>query len=147
MRIYLATDHGGFELKERIKTYLLNNGYDIEDCGAHSFDPDDDYPDYVRKAALAVAHDPENTRAIVFGRTGQGEAMCANRFKGVRAALYYGGSEELVTRSREHNNSNVLSLSGDFLTEDEAKRAVIFWLETPFGGDERHTRRIEQLDA
>ncbi len=145
-KILLATDHAGFELKEKLKTYLVNNGYDVEDMGAHELHPDDDYPDYVSLAAKAVSENPKNIRAIILGYSGQGEAMYANRFKGVRTTVYYGGSEEVLMLSRQDNDANVLSLGAGFLTQDEAERAVIFWLESKFSGEERHTRRIQKLD-
>ncbi len=154
MIIYLATDHAGFELKGKIKKFLIDSGYEVKDFGAHKLDPDDDYPDFVRKAAEAVANDPEHSRGIVLGGSGQGEAMVANRYKGVRAAVYYGPAsakasagrgEEILKLSREHNDANVLSLGARFLAEKEALEAVDLWLKTPFSREERHQRRIEKF--
>lgn len=144
--IYLATDHRGFELKEKIKEWLKEWGYEFQDFGAFEYNPDDDYPDFIHKAAQAVAKDPENNKGIILGGSGQGEAMVANRYKGVRAAVYYGYSDEKIKLSREHNNTNILSLGASFLTEEEAKKAIKLWLETPFSGEERHTRRIKKID-
>ncbi len=146
MKIYLASDHAGFELKEALKKYLTELGYGGEDKGAYSLNSEDDYPDFIRPVVEAVAADPEHVRGIVLGGSGQGEAMIANRYKGVRAAVYYGGQLEIVKLSREHNNANILSLGARFISEYEAKEAVKLWLETPFLGEVRHMRRIEKID-
>src|SRR3989344_7514094 len=89
MKVYLATDHAGFELKEKVKQWLKKEGYAVEDCGAYEFDKTDDYPDFVSKAAAAVSNDPQNSRAIILGGSGQAEAILANKFRGVRAALFF----------------------------------------------------------
>ncbi len=141
MKIYLAADHAGFELKEKVKAFLVEQGYKVEDCGAHTLDSDDDYPDYMKVAAKRVARNPED-RAILFGGSGQGEAMVANRLKRVRATVFYGGSEKIITLSREHNDANILSIGARFVGEREAKRAIMLWLKTPFSRKERHQRRI-----
>lgn len=146
MKIFLGSDHAGFELKEHIKIFLEGNGYEVEDYGAHEYNEADDYPDFVFPVAQAVAKDAD-ARGIVIGKSGEGEAMCANRIKGVRAAVYYGRDPEIIRLSREHNDANVLSLAASFLlTEEEAKTAVQTWLDTRFSGDERHVRRIAKLD-
>ncbi|OHA05242.1 MAG: ribose-5-phosphate isomerase, partial [Candidatus Sungbacteria bacterium RIFCSPLOWO2_01_FULL_47_32] len=138
--IYLATDHAGFELKEMLKQYLLELNYEVKDFGAFELDIDDDYPDFIRLAAEAVSKNPKD-KAVILGGSGQGEAIVANRYKGVRAVVYYGGSSKVLTLSRVHNDSNVLSLGARFLTEAKAKRAVKIWLETEFQNEERHMRR------
>ncbi len=145
MKIFLASDHAGFKLKEALKKYVAGLGYEIKDFGAFTYDEKDDYPDFVRKAAEAVANDPEQSRGVILGASGQGEAMVANRFKNIRAAVYYGGSTDIIKLSREHNNANVLSLGARFLSEGEAKNAVKLWLETPFSEEERHIRRISKF--
>jgi ribose 5-phosphate isomerase B len=146
MTIYFATDHAGFELKNIILAFVRDElGYDVYDCGAFEFDPDDDYPKLIRLAASAVSENPEETKAIIFGGSGQGEAMVANKFPGVRATAYYGGNKRIITLSREHNNANVLSLGARFVLPEEAKDAVREWLITEFSGDERHVRRIKDL--
>ncbi len=122
-------------------------GHTVEDCGAHTLDESDDYPDFVAAAARRVAAAPNETRGIVLGGSGQGEAMVANRSAGVRAAVYYGGSLDIVRLSREHNDANVLSLGARFLTPEEAQEAVRLWLATPFPGDARHVRRIQKIDS
>ena len=143
MKIYLATDHAGFELKEKLKGYLQSKGYEIEDFGAHQFDKEDDYPDFISKAAGAVSKDP-NSKAIILGGSGQGEAMVANKFPNVRAVVYY-GNMDMISLTREHNDANILSLGARFLTEGEAMEAVKLFLETPFIEEERHVRRIEKI--
>ncbi|MFY9457867.1 MAG: RpiB/LacA/LacB family sugar-phosphate isomerase [Candidatus Spechtbacterales bacterium] len=148
MKIFLATDHAGFELKERIKQWLLEWGYKYEDMGAFAYDAEDDYPDFIRPVAEKVSQDPENNRGIVIGGSGQGEAIVSNRYKGVRAAVYVARSLdlELVRLMREHNDSNVLSLGARFVSEEDAKEVVRVWLETPFSGEERHKRRIAKIE-
>lgn len=144
--IYLATDHRGFQLKEKIKGWLKEWGYQYEDMGAFEYNESDDYPDFISKAAEKVSQDPENSKAIILGGSGQGEAMVANRYKGVRAVVFYGGTEEVIKMSREHNNANILSLGASFLDEEIVKKAVKLWLETPFSGEGRHIRRISKID-
>ena len=143
--IYLATDHAGYALKEYIKERLVEAGYSVEDCGAKTLEKDDDYPDFIRRAAKKVQESEEN-RGVIFGHSGQGEAIAANRFKGVRAAVYYGGTQDILTLSREHNDANVLSLGAGFLTEEEAWSALTLWLTTVFSEAERHVRRIKKID-
>ncbi|MFA6476185.1 MAG: RpiB/LacA/LacB family sugar-phosphate isomerase [Candidatus Paceibacterota bacterium] len=145
MKIYLGTDHAGFELKEQIKTYLKGKGLSVEDQGAYTLDPDDDYTDYVKIVAKMVQGD-EGSLGIVLGGSGQGEAMAANRYKGIRATVYYGGSKEIIKLSRDHNNANILSLGARFINFSEAKEAIDLWLATPYPADERHERRIREID-
>lgn len=145
-KIYLGTDHAGFELKEKIKFYLKEQGWDVEDEGAFTFDPEDDYSDYVKIVAKMVQSDPEG-RGIIFGGSGQGEAICVNRFSGVRAIVYYGGPSEIIKLSRSHNNANVLSFGARFINFDQAKEMTELWLATPFSNDERHSRRLEEIES
>lgn len=158
MKIVFAADHAGFPLKEILKPFVASLGYEIEDVGAHVLDNADDYVPFMKAAAKKVSADPENTRGITIGASGQGEALVPNRYKGVRAIVYYGPAAhpqidaegktlDVISSSREHNDANVLSLGSRFLTETEAKDAVKKWLETPFGGGERHARRIKMIDA
>lgn len=142
MKLHLATDHAGFAHKEALKAYLLREGIEVMDHGATIFIEDDDYPDYIVPCAQAVAADPDNSMGVIFGGSGEGEAMAANRVAGVRAAVYYGGSTDILTLSREHNAANMLSLGARFLTLEECIEAVKFWLNTPFSNDERHLRRL-----
>ena len=144
MNIHLATDHAGLELKNAIKDYLKGKGHEVTDHGAHEYDAQDDYPDFIFPCARAVAADPES-RGIILGGSGQGEAMAANRIKGGRAAVYYGSEWEIARLSREHNNANVLSLGARFISEQEIYDIIETWLDEPFEGG-RHQRRIDKLD-
>ncbi|TSC89604.1 MAG: ribose 5-phosphate isomerase B [Parcubacteria group bacterium Gr01-1014_3] len=144
MKIYLAADHAGFELKEKVKKFLQEKGHEVQDFGASEYSELDDYPDFMIPAAKALSENPEN-RAIFIGGSGQGEAMVANRQKNVRAAVYYGGNTEIVRLSREHNNSNLLAIGARFVAEDEALKAIDLWLGTPFTGEERHVRRLAKF--
>ncbi|MBI2019221.1 RpiB/LacA/LacB family sugar-phosphate isomerase [Candidatus Daviesbacteria bacterium] len=146
MKVYLATDHAGFELKETVKEFLIKEGYEVEDCGAYQYDKNDDYPDFISKAAEMVSKDPENSKSIIFGGSGQGEAIVANKFPKVRAAVYYGKAEDMPSLTRQHNDSNILSLGARFLNEEEANNAVKLFLDTPFSEDERHIRRIKKIE-
>ena len=145
MKIHIATDHAGLDLKNIIRDYLISKGHEITDHGAHEYDALDDYPDYIFPCAKAVASDLES-RGIILGGSGQGEAMAANRVKGVRAAVFYNGPVEIVKLSREHNNANILSLGARFMTQDEIYGVIEMWLDEPFGGG-RHQRRIDKLDC
>ncbi len=153
MTIYLASDHAGFALKEAVKKVLIKYCYDVKDAGAYEFNQDDDYPDFVKKAAQAVAKCELGAkgdlsracRGIIFGKSGQGEAMVANRYKGVRAAVFYGGDKEIVKLSREHNDANIFSIGAGFVKEKDALAAIKLWLETPFSGETRHQRRNEKF--
>lgn len=162
MKIAITTDHSGFETLKELAAYLTELGHDCIDFGPTSFDADDDYPDFMFPAAHAVANGDCDV-AIIMGGSGQGEAMAANRVKGVRCAVFYGLATakaainaegamsddpyEIVKLSRQHNNANVLSLSARFLSMDEMKQASKLWLETPVTDVERHLRRIEKLDV
>lgn len=145
MKIYIGADHAGFELKEELKKILETEGHEVEDFGAFRLDPKDDYPDFVIPVAKAVSL---NTRSlgIVLGGSGQGEAIVANKTKGIRSALYYGGNLDVVRLSKEHNSANVLSLGARFVTKDEAIEAVRIFIETPFGREERHIRRLDKVE-
>lgn len=145
MKIALGADHAGFEMKEALKAFLHEEGHEIVDCGAKVCDNADDYPDFIAPAARAVS-DGGVDRAIILGGSGQGEAMVANRFPRVRAAVFYGGTRDVLLLSREHNDANVLSLGARFLSVEEAKDIVSLWLVTPFSNDPRHVRRVKKLD-
>jgi len=144
-KIFLSSDHAGFELKEEIKKHILNLGFELKDMGAHKLEPKDDYPDFIVPAARAVAKNP-GSRGIIFGASGQGEAIAANKIKGIRAALYYGGNIEIVKLSRTHNNANILSLGARFLGKEEAIKVVDAWLKTDFSNEPRHRRRIRKIN-
>jgi ribose 5-phosphate isomerase B len=142
MRIYLGTDHAGFELKEKIKSYLTEKGFEVEDCGAYTFDKNDDYPGFISKAAIKTSQDPLSF-GIIFGKSGAGECIVANKIKNIRAAL--GFSKENVELSRLHNNANMLSLGSMFVDEELAKQLIKIFLETKFTNEERHVRRIGKI--
>lgn len=150
MKVLFAADHAGFELKKVLKDHVRALGHSVEDMGAETLEPGDDYAEYCMRAATALADFDETARAIVIGGSGQGEAMIMNRYAHVRACVYYGGGdvadgEHMVVVSRRDNDSNVLSLGARFVTEEEALRAVTLWLREPFSGADRHVRRNETL--
>lgn len=142
MKIALATDHAGFRLKEKVKQLLESLGHEVKDCGTFSEEPVD-YPLWIPLAARAVVNG-ECERAVVFGGSGNGEAMAANKVRGVRCALCW--NEETARLARQHNDANVLSLGERVIAEEMAFKIVRVWLETPFEGA-RHQRRVEQLNA
>lgn len=158
MVIHLAADHAGFELKEKLKSFLQGKGYEMKDHGAFVYDEKDDYPDFMHPAAKAVADDwkkgqlapseAERSRGVFIGGSGQGEATIAARYSGVRIAVCDDAekAEEKAKTWREHNDSNVLAIGARFVSEEIAKKVLIIWLETPFSGEERHQRRIEKID-
>ena len=146
MKIFLASDHAGFELKQKLAEFLIAEGHEVEDCGPRYYNPTDDYPNYIIPCAKKVAQN-KGSFGIVAGLSGQGEAMAANRVRGVRAAVYYGGPTDMLKLSREHNDANVLSLGARFVSPEEAQKAVALWLDTHFMNEERHVRRIKELDS
>lgn len=155
MRIYLASDHAGFDAKNTLSAYLQAQGYEVEDCGPATLDPADDYPDFVLPCARRVAED-EGSFGVLFGASGEGEAMVANRVSGARALVYYatttqkqtdtnGSSLGIIESARSHNNANIISFGARFLTSTEIEDAVKIFLATPFSKEERHLRRIEKF--
>ncbi|OGH41806.1 MAG: hypothetical protein A3H79_04585 [Candidatus Levybacteria bacterium RIFCSPLOWO2_02_FULL_36_8b] len=163
MKIYLATDHTGLEIKNKVKDYLKELGYEVEDCGAYSFNKEDDYPDFIGKAAEGISKDPENSRGIIFGGSGQGEAMTANKYKNVRCALFYstalpaqeidinGNNSndpfEILKLTKKHNSANILSIGVRFLGAEDILKAIKIWLEAEDAKEERHLRRIGKIKA
>jgi ribose 5-phosphate isomerase B len=143
--IHLATDHAGFERKNEVLSWLTEAGYSVIDHGAQVYDAQDDFPDYIKKAAEAVSKEP-TSRAIIFGGSGQGEAMVANRFPHVRATVFYGGDEDIITLSREHNDANVLSVGARFVTFDTLIRVLQKWLHTPASSDAKYERRNQKIE-
>ena len=145
MHIYLACDHAGFEHKEVLKHWLTQLGkYEVTDCGAYTLDPEDDYPDFIARAAAAVSSHPSQCKAIIFGGSGQGEAMLANQFPSVRATVYYGHEPSMLQLSREHNDANILSIGARFVAVDETVSIVETWLSYDSAQDERHIRRLKK---
>jgi ribose 5-phosphate isomerase B len=153
MKIYIGTDHAGYVLKEKLVSCLRGEGYEVFDMGAFKYNEGDDYPDFVIPVARAVSKDPDGSRGIILGGTGEGEAIAANKFPHVRAIVDYGESKPIVddeaniiVRSRQHNNANILSLGARYFTEESMMEAVDLWLKTPFSKDERHIRRLGKID-
>lgn len=142
MRIYLGSDHAGYDLKNHLVSWLTAAGHEAVDCGPHEFDAQDDYPPFVMLAASKTANDPDSL-GIVIGGSGNGEAIAANKVDGIRAALAW--SEETARLGREHNNANVISIGGRMHTEEEATRFVEVFIATAFTGEERHIRRIDMM--
>ncbi len=152
MRIFIGSDHAGLAHKAEIIKSLKNSNYDVIDCGAFEYDENDDYPNFVSKVAKEISQNPANSRGIVLGGSGEGEAMAANRFHKVRATVFYGkkttipGDHDVIELARSHNDANILSIGARFVTVEEAIEAVNEFLEVPFLGEERHKRRISEID-
>lgn len=147
MKIFIGSDHAGFALKQQLTLFLQEQGFQVEDKGPFVLNLADDYPDFVTAVVRDVQKGGQDVRGIVFGGSGQGEAMVANRFNGIRAVVFYGNPLDIIRLSREHNNANVLSLGARFLSFEEVKTAVTLWLSTNFSGDERHLRRLAKFDT
>ncbi len=161
MKIALATDHTGFEQLSDLQIYLESLGHECHNFGPKSLNIADDYPDFIFKAAQAVSNGTCE-KGIIMGGSGQGEAMAANRLKGVRCAVFYGPAVvgriidangrvssspyEIVRLSREHNDANVLSIASRFVSLMDMRQVAELWLETPFSNEPRHVRRIDKLD-
>ncbi len=141
--VFLGADHGGFALKENLKTWLADQGIEVEDMGAAILDPEDDYPVYAKQVAKKVLENPEY-RGLLFCRSGGGMTIAANRVKGVRAVEIF--DEKSARHAREHNDANIATISADWLTEDQARAAITVFLQTPFSKAPRHIRRIAQLE-
>jgi ribose 5-phosphate isomerase B len=161
MKIALASDHAGVEQLKELQRFLETLEHNCSNFGPQNFNKDDDYPDFIRPAAIAVANG-ECEKGIILGGSGQGEAMVANRVKGIRCVVYYGpvvplrvvdsegrqsrDAYEIIRLSREHNDANVLSLAARFVELKDMKNVVKLWLETNFNNEERHARRIKKID-
>jgi ribose 5-phosphate isomerase B len=144
MVIYIGSDHAGFDLKESIKEHLEKKGKKVVDLGNSIKEDGDDYPDFILPVAREVSKDSESM-GIVLG--GSGESIAANKIKGIRCATYHHADLKIIKLSREHNNSNVLSLGARFLSKKEALDAVDLWLSTDFTHAERHVRRLKKIDS
>ncbi|MCJ7739964.1 RpiB/LacA/LacB family sugar-phosphate isomerase [Candidatus Microgenomates bacterium] len=153
--IYLGCDHGGFDLKEKIKKWLVRWGYSFEDLGNTIYDKDDDYPKYAFAVARRVAEEEfsgrkypmpwkDRPKGILCCRSAAGMVMAANRIKGIRA--FATSDAKKAMRSRDHNDANIIALSGDWLEDYQAKKLIKAWLSTEFSGEERHIRRLKMLD-
>ncbi|WP_049567898.1 ribose-5-phosphate isomerase [Streptomyces sp. SBT349] len=144
MRVYLGSDHAGYELKSHLTDWLKGHGHEPVDCGPHQFDAADDYPPYCLRTAERTVADP-GALGLVIGGSGNGEAIAANKVRGARCALAW--SEETARLARLHNNANILSLGARMHTPDEATSFVAVFLTTDFTAEERHSRRIAMLSA
>ena len=144
MRVHIASDHAGFDLKQHLVGWLGDQGHDVVDHGADTLDPDDDYPPYCLAAAAAVVADP-GSLGIVLGGSGNGEQIAANKVPGARAVLTW--SVDTAELGRQHNDANVISMGARMHTPEDATTMVERFLATPFSGDERHRRRIEMLTS
>lgn len=142
--VFLAADHAGFALKEKLKSFLEKRDFTLVDFGAFSYNKNDDYPDFVIPLAQEVAKSQKHF-GIIIGGSGQGEAIAANKVKGARAVVVYFSNMKLVELTKQHNNANILSLGARFLTEKSAKKIVSLWLETKFPNEERHKRRLRKI--
>ena len=142
--IVLATDHAGFELKEHVKKFLLEKGFEIKDFGALEYDALDDYPDYIIPASKFISEN--KLIGIIFGGSGQGEAIAANRIKGIRAVVFYNGPDDIIKLSRMHNNANILSIGARFVDNQRAEEIINLWISTTFE-EGRHQKRISKLDS
>lgn len=145
-KIIVAADHAGFQMKEKVVRYLAGEGYRVDDVGAHLLDPADDYPLYMHTASKRVSQ-TTGSFGLLFGGSGQGEAIVANRYLGVRAIVYAAPDLTLIETGRVHNDANVLSVGARFVADHDAEEAVLLFLTTSFPGDDRHRRRIAQIDS
>ncbi|WP_190035297.1 ribose-5-phosphate isomerase [Streptomyces fructofermentans] len=144
MRVYLGSDHAGFELKNHLVEWLRAAGHEPVDCGPLIYDAQDDYPPFCLRAAERTAADPDSL-GIVIGGSGNGEQMAANKVAGVRAVLAW--SAETAELGRTHNDANVISVGARMHSQEDATKFVETFITTPFSGDERHVRRIDMLTA
>lgn len=143
-KVFIGADHGGFEFKEKIKAYLTATGYIVEDCGAETLAPEDDFPPFAFAVAQKVAQDPY-ARGVLLCRSGVGMTIAANKVPGARAATLHTGAEAVHARS--HDDVNIAALPADFLSEQEIFEVLGIFLVTPFSDEERHQRRLTQISA
>jgi ribose 5-phosphate isomerase B len=141
-KVFIGADHGGFELKEKIKSHLTSRGYQVEDCGAFALDPDDDYPSFAFKVAQGVAQDPY-ARGVLLCRSGVGMTIAANKVAGARAATLH--TPEEAAHARSHDAITIAALPADFLREEEIFEVLGIYLVTPFSDQPRHKRRLQQI--
>lgn len=142
--VFLASDHAGFALKEKIKQHLKKRKLSFHDIGPFALDKDDDYPDFIIPCAEKVAQ-TKNSFGIILGGSGQGEAIAANKVKGIRAIVAYNYNPKIIALSKEHNDANILSLGASFLPEKQAFQTIDLWLKTKFSNNVRHVRRLKEI--
>ena len=146
MKIHIGTDHAGLDFKNTITQHLTQQGHQVTDHGAYEFNPEDDYPAFCMATAEAVMADEADgnqSLGIVFGGSGNGEQIAANKVTGIRAALVW--NEDTAKLARQHNNANVISIGARQHTQEEALHLIDLFINEPFSGDERHVRRISQI--
>jgi ribose 5-phosphate isomerase B len=143
MLIYIGADHRGFQLKEILKKFLKDQGYEVVDVGNDHLDENDDYPDFAKLVGRAISQDSVNRRGILICGSGIGMDIVANKFKGLRSALV--NNPDQAYSSRNEDDTNVLALAADFLSKDDAQKILKTWLATPFSGKENHQRRLEKI--
>jgi ribose 5-phosphate isomerase B len=144
---HVASDHAGFLHKEIIIKWLKEEGFEVVDYGALAYEEDDDFPDFISLAASAVGQAPLDAFGLIFGGSGQGEAIVANRFPNVRATVFYGGDLEIIKLSRAHNDANMLSFGARFVTPEEVKDCILLWLKTPVLDDIKYKRRNQKIES
>ena len=142
MKIYIGADHRGFKLKAILADFLRGLGYEVVDLGDDKYDENDDYPDFAGAVVRRVIEEPESRGILICG-SGVGVDVAANKFKGIRSALAFNFDQARASRNDE--DANVLSLAGDFLSEEDAKKIIEVWVKTPFSGEERHKRRLQKI--
>lgn len=143
MLIYIGADHRGFQLKESLKKFIKERGYEVVDLGNDHYDENDDYPDFAALVAKTVSDDPENRRGILICRSGAGVDIVANKFKGVRSVLAINPDQAYLTRNDD--DTNVLSLASEFVNEEAAQKIILTWLKTSFSGEEKKSRRLQKI--
>jgi len=146
MKVFLTADHGGFELKASLYQSLIEHGYEVEDIGPYEFDAEDDYPVFAKRLAEKLLESgPDENRGVIVCRSATGVSIATNRHAGVRAAIAW--NETVAKHSREHNDSNILCLSGDYVSLGDNLNITKAWLEEPFSNEPRHKKRIDMIDA
>lgn len=146
MKVFLTADHGGFELKAKMFQSLIEHGFEVEDIGPYEYDAEDDYPVFAKQLAeRLLAEGPDENRGIIVCRSATGVSIATNRFRGIRAAIAW--SEIVAKHSREHNDSNILCLSGDYVSVEENLNIAKAWLNEPFSNEPRHKKRIDMIDS
>lgn len=144
MKVYVTADHGGFVLKAKLVEYLNEKGFEVKDLGPYDYDAEDDYPVFAKLLGKTIQSNPED-RGIIVCRSATGVSIATNRFNGVRAAIAW--NETVAKHSREHNDSNILCLSGDYVEETDNLKIAEAWLNEPFSEELRHKRRIDMIDS
>lgn len=143
MIIYIGSDHKGFQLKSYIESLLRNQGYEVFDVGNKKYDENDDYPDFVKKLVERVLKEYDKSRGVLMCGSGAGVDIVANKYPGIRSSLVFNPNQAFDVRNDD--DANVLSLPANYISEEEAKKIVVTWLETPFSGKSHHKRRLEKI--